>query len=133
MCFLFQKLHFFGQQLWLMTVLLHRLRVHLISAGRPKACGAHVYVVLRARADELQGFWGQPEILETLLRNHLCVGSYPEGALKLMMQTQTLADGPGRTNCKDFSDSVKLWKAFSEIVFALFSHSSGALWLLMQT
>ena len=34
---------------------------------------ANVYAVLRARADELQGFSGQPGVWETLLRNRLCI------------------------------------------------------------
>ena len=67
------KRKFFGQQQLLIIVLLHCLHVQFISVGRPAACGANVYAVLTARADELQGFWSQPGVLETLLRNRLCI------------------------------------------------------------
>ena len=61
--------YFFGQPQLSETLFRFLFGVLFVSARRPKAHNANTNACLLARADELQGLSGQPNILETLLRN----------------------------------------------------------------
>ena len=81
----------------------------------------------------MQVFWGSPKFWQRFSEIAFAFRSYPQGALRLTMQTATPACGLRGTGCIFLGGSRKCWKRFSEIAFMFRSYPQGVLRLMIHT